>query len=960
MEERLDEALGAGKEIKINTRNNDQILPIIYGTVRIGGNDVFIEPKGNENKYLWVVQNLAEGECNKIHLNDAGVPELYLDNNIYTKYGSKASHWFYRGTSEQVYNGQMHVQFSDWTENKRNTCYIVWRFTHDVNLFQGLPQRNVVLEGLKIYDLRTEDVTYNNNPAICLYDYLTNTRYGLGIDSSKLDRISWINAANYCDTKSWSLNTVINGETSAFNAIEMILLHFRGQLIWWDDKFYLYYADLNYESSVMSITDDHIVQSEDGIAQVQIGEPSRINKPEGLRVTWVNPDKSYETDSLLLGEDNGTIQDLPLHGCTNKEQASHMGVYELERRQLDKMIRGVFRDDCLKLEPHDIITLTSTALSISGQLMRVVSSNILSNGTIELTLVYESNTLYDDSYNLDEDHIYTCTLADPSNAPLKVSNVRVTEINYKERLRRRTRLLIEFDNPINYPYFNYVEVWINREDLWTASTAYIIDNYVRYGSKRYRCILAHTSAAADTPGTGVNWATYWVEISYEMLFISREDFEIDPVEELKTYYIRLKTVTIWNSKTSDTNDYNIVHTVGGYTSLPGDLGILYAIINQNAVLVYADKVTDSDIELYEFRLGTSWSAGLFLAALRSPNLSLVGCKPGTHSFLANTLSNNGLYGENAVTAAITLPDPPKDWGLSETGTISNLVTNGDTEDDANWADVAAGIGSRSAVQAHQGTFSRKFVSIGAGDGQQSDAFTTVNGATYGVNLWVYPDDTGRVQVKVRSGDNSTDQFDAEFGGLTQDAWNEINFYYTEGGGTGGAGAFITIYDKAGDTGDWYFDDVCIIRGTFSNTQCYLYNGDPFIRCISGVLTGTYTTHIFDWGASSSYMVYEIGDLVVVGGGTDWGSIIPSPTTWANIGLDTRTWVQVFSLTTAPSVSMVLKYGIATPPANEVAKMEILSTIVTGRYYQLEITITDPSININALVEAPVIKFCLST
>jgi len=965
MEDMLNKTKSSGTEVKANTRTNEEILPIVYGQARIGGNDVFIETSGNDNKWMWVVQNLCEGKCQGIHENNDGIKEVYLDDKLYTEYGDNVSFWFYKGKPNSVYNGQLHGQFDEWKENKHNTCYIIWRLTYDEDVFVTFPKRNIVLEGLKIYDLRDETTAYSNNPVLCLYDYLTNSRYGLGVDSALIDKTSWIAAANYCDTKDWHLNIVFNGENPAINIIDTILSHFRGEIVWWDDIIYIRYADLNYESSVMSIEDKHIVQDDDGIAQIQIGEPSRANKPDGLRVVWVDPKKDYETDSLLLGESDGNIQEIQLFGCTNRDHASHIGVYELERRQLDKIIRGVFRDDCLKLEPHDVITITSTALSISNQLLRVISSNILANGMIELTLLYESLRLYDDTYNLNPDTIYKCTLPDPSAKTPKVTNVRVTEVNYIERLRRRTRLLVEFDPPVNYPYYDHIEVWVNREDVWVSGTVYILDNYIRHGSIRYRCILAHTAAVANEPVTGGSWETYWVAVSYEMLFTSKEDFEIDPVEELKTYYIRLKTVTIWGVKTSNTVDYTITHTVGGYNVAPGDLSELHAVVNANVVLLYCEKVEDSDVELYEFRLGTAWSSGIFLAALRSPNLALPGCKPGTHNFWCNTLSNNGLYGENPVGASVTLPEPPYGWAaVAHTFPIENLVTNGTMDVDDNWDDFGAPtVNERSAAQAHQGVNSRKFTSAAAGDGIRiknaaADLFTTVDNESYNVNLWVYPVTADRVHIKVRSGDDSGFIYDGEFGGMTPGEWNEVTFNFTEGAATGGVdGAYICIYDDAGDKGDWYVDDVCIIRGSFVNTCCYLYNGDPYIRCLNGILTGTYTTHIIDLGASAQYLAYIVNELVVTGIGTDWGSAIPDTTTWAELGADSRTWVDIFSFTAAPSVKMVLKHGNASPPASSVGMFEILSTIVTAQYYQVEITITDPSINLNALVGELEIKLC---
>ena len=47
---------------------------------------------------------------------------------------------------------------------------------------------------------------------------------------------------------------------------------------------------------------------------------------------------------------------------------------------------------------------------------------------------------------------------------------------------------------------------------WVTSTAYNVGDYVLgTDNKNWRCITAHTSAAADRPITGANYATYWEE-----------------------------------------------------------------------------------------------------------------------------------------------------------------------------------------------------------------------------------------------------------------------------------------------------------------------------------------------------------------------------------------------------------------------------------------------------------------
>jgi hypothetical protein len=100
-----------------------------------------------------------------------------------------------------------------------------------------------------------------------------------------------------------------------------------------------------------------------------------------------------------------------------------------------------------------------------------------------------------------------------------------------------------------------------------------------------------------------------------------------------------------------------------------------------------------------------------------------------------------------------------------------------------------------------------------------------------------------------------------------------------------------------------------------------------------------------------YLAYIRAEITVLGAGNTWDHQVPIPYTWDQARASERTWLEIFTLTAAPSVSMKLKYGATNPPTSEVSRLEILSTVLTGfRYLQLEITITDPSEGINALVE----------
>ena len=803
---RSDDGVTSG--LRANTRSTQEPLKIIYGKLRVGGNDVYITTTGSNNNIMWIVQTLAEGECEGID-TDEGVDQVFLGDKLYNEYGGNAVYFFHSGTSSQAVDSNLNSAIGEWTDPLHYVSYIVFQLTYSADYFQSLPSRQVLLKGRKLTDFRDSPPTnaWSDNPVLALYDYMTNSRYGLGFSTAAFDLTTWASAANYCDTKGWTLNLAISSDEQAWDVVNNILIHFRGTLIWYDGKFYLRYADLNYESSEMTISDMHLVQDESGRAQVSIAEPTRFQRPDFMKVTFIDPEKGYVDDSIPIGDSAGVGRDLALTGCTDRDQAAQLGVYYLERAQLDRSMTGLFRDDTMRLEPHDVVTVTLSALAISDQLMRVTDVQIQPSGIVALTMLYEDATLYDDDYNLTAENIYTCNLPNTLSEPPTVSNVIAVEETYNDRINTFTftRLKVTFDPPTDYNWFDHVEVWVSYDDS-----------------------------------------------TWKHQFNSTNDFNLDRIEEGVGIYVRLKTVSIFGTKSSDNNDYKIYKFIDGYSDEPTSLTDLQALANENAVNLYAVKVNDPNIEIYEFRLGSSWSGSIFLAALRSPNMSLTGVKPsgaGGHTFMANTLSNNGRYGPTARSATVVIKDPPDGWAVQDTKTCN-----------------------------------------------------------YGTELGIIWKDSGVI-------------------------WKDSGVIWQDSESSGGA-------------------------GTHDNTEHTTYDSDDYLKCshTAGVLTGNYTSPIYDLGASSRYLVYCLADIIVTGAGTTWGDVIPTPNTWESIDITTRTWTEIFELAAGPKVSMKLNYGESSPPTNSVERMEILSAIVTGRYFQMEITITDPGIEVNALVNDFILKF----
>lgn len=766
----FDNLTGGG--VRANTVSTAERLRVVYGQYLVGGNDVYRESTGEDNKDFWAVQVLSEGPCEGIAQENAQ-DQIFLDQKLPGEYGGNVSYAFYAGTHDQTVDATLAANAPDWADPLRYTTYVRWKLRYDKDEFLSFPKRQVLLKGRRLYDFRDGTTAWSQNVVLALYDFLTSTRYGLGnvIAPSDLDLTSWISAANYVDARGWKFNYVVEGGESAWDAIDAMCNHFRGQLVYWSGKLHLRYADLRYETSVMTLDSDMLAAGDDGEALIAVSQPDRYAKPKCLRV-WYTDQEEWVADSYHVGEEDDGPPEVKLLGY-GREASGEIAAYVKERRDLDRQLTATWRGDALALDPFDVVTVDLPEFGIEDQLMRVMRAQISPNGLIETELSYEAEDLYDAVVNLTETNVYRCTLPDPKVPPPSVSGATIAEETYSYRLRTFTRLNIAFTRP-DFVWWSHVEVWHSLDNM-TWKRLYDVDS----------------------------------------------GFSVENVQEGETHYFRLKSVSIHGVRHDDAGDVRLQHTVAGHDTEPDSLSLLRVVVNATAVNLFSARLPDTDIELYEFRLGSSWSGAIFLAALRSPNLSLAGVKPGTHTFWANTLGNNGLYGAVPAGASVTLQDPP-------------------------------------------------------------------------------------------------------------DGWSVIN---TQG------------YDYQ--------------AGTHDNTERHYHVSEYYLRCshTGGNLAGTWTSPVYDRGASARLLAYVAADITVIGEGTTWDDIAPSPTTWTELLASGNRWLDVITIPSGPTVNMRLEFGETTALGSEIGEMEISTAIIEGRYFRVVIEIMDPSPEVFALVSACTLKLC---
>jgi predicted phage tail protein len=139
-----------------------------------------------------------------------------------------------------------------------NSALAFLRF--DSRQFKGIPARKYLVRGIKVqlpsnatvdtttylgrvtyagvWDGTFGAATWTNDPAWCLWDLLTNTRYGAGIPSTSLDRYDFYAISQYCNElvsngrgglePRFSCNVLINSRDEVYNVIQEFVALFRG------------------------------------------------------------------------------------------------------------------------------------------------------------------------------------------------------------------------------------------------------------------------------------------------------------------------------------------------------------------------------------------------------------------------------------------------------------------------------------------------------------------------------------------------------------------------------------------------------------------------------------------------------------------------------------------------------------------------------------------------------------
>ena len=290
----------------VMTREAAHSRKIVYGRARIGGNVVYLESSGTDNKYLYLVTAIAAHEIDayeQVWFNDEKVWDGGNFTSAWATTGNSSTSpyvdlSFHLGNQTTADSGLVAAS-SKWTANHKllDTAYMVVKLTHDVDKFaQGLPNISTVIRGKKVLDPSNNSTAWSQNPALCIYDYLRDTKYGLGESAANILTSSVTTAKDVCDEAvslaaggaqpRYTIDGVVDTASSIKSNIETMTGSMIGRLIYSGGKFEIHAGE--YVAPTITIDESMAV----GEITVQTKQ-SRRNAFNGVKGVFVSEDDNY-------------------------------------------------------------------------------------------------------------------------------------------------------------------------------------------------------------------------------------------------------------------------------------------------------------------------------------------------------------------------------------------------------------------------------------------------------------------------------------------------------------------------------------------------------------------------------------------------------------------------------------------------------------------------------------------
>lgn len=615
--------------VEANIESNIKAIPVVYGERRVGGVRVFIDTsKDINNQYLYMVMAMAEGEVEDIHSIEIDGVSIDDDKFIQSGLGANFIYEKFLGGDDQtasdlIIDGVAYSTAAEvppevaiylanqpnnkpWNENHKlqGVAYLAMKMLWDPNAYSGVPDITAIVKGKKVYDPRYPSAAkaWSSNPALCIRDYLTNTRYGKGIPESAINDTMFSQAANDYDAFTvtpyegadditlFEVNTVVDTEVEIIKNLNDMLMACRGFLPYVDGKYGIRVDQAT--NHVMEVGSDQII---DGISIVGTKKEDRFNQ---VKVNFFNKDKQYKEDTAvypdvddptdvnnlyqqLLAEDGGEplVDDIKIDGINNYYTAREMAKLFLLRSRLGTAIGFRATSELMELEVGDTFLITQSTPEWTNKKFQVQEISLNFDGTVNIQAIEYSESIYTYNEASEETPFVSTKLPDPNKiAPVTdLSASAGTEISADGKTisfidlswtapndalvdRYEVKYTIDDESVI------YSAVAIDpTHRIVDAEGSYDISVYAvnGFGAKSTGVTLSDVVAVADTSApsniTGVSISSALQSISLKWTNPTEDDFDL----------VRIKVADTNAEPTThsfEVRSDSFVHDIGAYST----------------------------------------------------------------------------------------------------------------------------------------------------------------------------------------------------------------------------------------------------------------------------------------------------------------------------------------------------------------------------------------------------------
>lgn len=257
------------------------------------------------------------------------------------------------------------------------------------------------LKGQVIRDLDTGNLIATSNPPSIIYDYLTNTTYGMSIDPDLINLDTFKTNAAFCAQLGYYANGSMNYQSTYKENIEGVLQSFGGIM-------YVHAGQICLTTDRKTLSVQSFNES-NMFGQVQISTSGSTDYFNTIDAKYTNVNSMYTEDVLRIPSDITEDEVIRSDGQVITLSRDYQWVYD--QKTLSKMVNveilkakyslrtiSFTTSEAWDLKVWDTITVNNTELSISGKfkiLNKEISTDQENLGYITITAVEAPDAMYD-------------------------------------------------------------------------------------------------------------------------------------------------------------------------------------------------------------------------------------------------------------------------------------------------------------------------------------------------------------------------------------------------------------------------------------------------------------------------------------------------------------------------------------------------------------------------------------